>query len=109
MKWILRRAAVSSALAVSLMLSGLPGAKAANAGNGERIAKSSCAACHFVESWMTRDEVADAPPFVVIAGEDDFNADMLVFRVLGSHPNTDFALTRRQANDIAAYMSTLRP
>jgi mono/diheme cytochrome c family protein len=109
MKRILRRTATSFALAVSLMLLALPSAKAADAGNGERIAKSSCAACHFVESWMTRDEVADAPPFVVIAGEDDFNADMLVFRVLGSHPKTDFALTRRQANDIAAYMSTLRP
>ncbi len=93
--------------AISLMLLATAGAKAGDASRGEQIAKSSCAACHFVESRMIRREVADAPPFVVIARQFDFDADMLAFELLDSHPKMNFGLTWRDANDVAAYMSTL--
>jgi mono/diheme cytochrome c family protein len=101
------RLGASLLLAASLGLLALAEAKAGDATRGEEIAKRSCAACHFVESLMIRQEVADAPPFVTIAQQYNFDADMLVFKLLESHPKMNFALTRRDANDVAAYMSTL--
>ena len=95
-------------LAASLMLAALAEARAGDASRGEQIAKSSCAACHVIGSWTTRRDVADAPPFVTIAQQYDFNADMLVFELLESHPKMNFALKWRDANDVAAYMSTLQ-
>jgi mono/diheme cytochrome c family protein len=80
---------------------------AADAGNGERIAQSRCAACHIVVAPNQQRDVADAPPFETIARKFNFDADMLVFHLLDPHPKMNFALTRREANDVAAYMSTL--
>ena len=52
-------------------------------------------------------DVADAPPFEAIARKLDFNADLLVFHLLEPHPKMNFALTGREANDVAASMSML--
>jgi mono/diheme cytochrome c family protein len=82
-------------------------ANAADSNNGERIAQSRCAACHIVVAPNQRRDVADAPPFDTIARKFNFNADMLVFHLLEPHPKMNFALTRPEANDVAAYMSTL--
>ena len=100
--------AARAILAVSLTSLALAGARAADAGDGERIAKSSCAACHIVDSSTMRREVADAPPFVVIARKFHFNADRLVLYLLEAHPRMNFVLARREASDVAAYLSTLR-
>ena len=95
-------------LAISVVSLAPGAAEAADANNGERIAKTSCAACHIVEAPpMVRREVADAPPFIAIARKFNFNADMLVFELIEMHPKMNFALTRREANDVAAYMSAL--
>jgi mono/diheme cytochrome c family protein len=82
-------------------------ADAADAGNGERIAQSRCAARHVLAAPNQQRNVADAPPFEAIARKFDFNADMLVFHLLEPHPKMNFALTRPEANDVAAYMGTL--
>ena len=82
-------------------------ANAADVNNGQRIATSRCAACHIVAAPNQGREVADAPPFEIIARKFDFNSDMLVFHLLEPHPKMNFALTRSEANDVAAYMSTL--
>jgi mono/diheme cytochrome c family protein len=82
-------------------------ADAADPDNGARIAQSRCAACHIVTAPNQRREVADAPPFEDIARKSDFNPDRLVFRLLEPHPKMNFALTRPEANDVAAYMGTL--
>lgn len=97
-------ATVLLAIVASLALAD---AKAADASNGERIAKTSCAACHIVEASMIRREVADAPPFIVIARKFNSSPDLLVLELLEIHPKMNFALTRREANDVAAYISTL--
>lgn len=95
-------------LAISVVSLVPAAAKAADASNGAQIAKTSCAACHIVEAPpIIRREVADAPPFIAIARKFNFNADMLVFDLIEVHPKMNFALTRREANDVAAYMSTL--
>ena len=99
--------AVKVLLAISLASFPLAHTKAADAGNGERIAKDSCAVCHIVEASTARREVADAPPFAAIARKFNFNDNMLLFELLEMHPKMNFALTRREAGDVAAYMSTL--
>jgi mono/diheme cytochrome c family protein len=96
-----------TAIAVlALAVSAVPAA-AADADNGERIAQSRCAACHIVSVQAQQREVADAPPFDTIAGRFGFDADRLTFHLLEPHPKMNFALTRREANDVAAYMSML--
>jgi len=102
LKRIFHRLALAAILAASMAAP----ASAADADNGQRIAQSRCAACHIVVANQQRD-VADAPPFETIARKFDFNADMLVFHLLEPHPKMNFALTRREANDVAAYLSTL--
>jgi mono/diheme cytochrome c family protein len=102
---ISHRLAPAAMLAASMVVT--VQADAADAGNGERIAQSRCAACHIVVAPNQQREVADAPPFETIARKFDFNPDMLVFHLLEPHPKMNFALTRPEANDVAAYMSTL--
>ena len=83
------------------------GANAADAINGERVAKSRCVACHIIGGPDQHREVADALPFEVIARKFGFDSNMLVFELRERHPKMNFVLTRSEANDIAAYMSTL--
>jgi mono/diheme cytochrome c family protein len=82
-------------------------AMAADAENGRRVAESRCVACHIVTTGGTLDLVADAPPFEAIARKFNFDPDMLAFHLREPHPKMNFALTQREANDVAAYMSTL--
>jgi mono/diheme cytochrome c family protein len=84
-----------------------PTAFAADADNGERLAQRWCASCHVVASNQ-RAANADAPPFEVIARMFGFDAKKLVFFLLEPHPKMpSMALTRREADDIAAYIGTL--
>jgi mono/diheme cytochrome c family protein len=81
-------------------------ALAADADNGRDIAQRQCAPCHTVEPHQRR-EVAIAPPFDVIGRKSGFDADTLAYALLEPHPRMNFALTRREAIDVAAYISTL--
>jgi mono/diheme cytochrome c family protein len=83
-------------------------ALAANALNGKRLAELWCAACHVV-TGNQRQANADAPPFEEIAKRPNFSEPGLVTFLLDPHakmPNMN--LTRIEANDIAAYVGTLR-
>ena len=81
---------------------------AADAANGKRVAVRWCAACHVV----TPDQLhayADAPPFKTIAGRPNFSESGLVTFLLNPHAKMpNMSLTRIEANDIAAYIRTLR-
>ena len=81
-------------------------AMAADANNGRDIAQRQCAACHIVEPYQRR-EVAIAPPFDVIGRNSGFDADTLAYALLAPHPKMNFALSQREAIDVAAYISTL--
>ena len=81
-------------------------ALAADADNGKRIAESRCVTCHTVAP-TSRWDVADAPPFGVIARKFQVEPQMLAFAILDPHPRMNVALTRREAEDIAAYINTL--
>lgn len=83
-------------------------ALAADATNGERLARRWCSPCHVVASDQ-RNPTGEAPPFAVIAGSPQFNASRLAFFLLDPHPKMpDMALSRTEAADLAAYIASLR-
>jgi cytochrome c len=92
----------SALIAISVTSAAL----AADADNGRRLAEMRCAACHIVASNQRRD-VADATPFEVIARKFATSPESLAFSLLDPHPRMNVMLTRREAQDIAAYINTL--
>ncbi len=81
-------------------------AHGADAKTGRRLAQSRCAACHIVAPEERR-EVAQAPPFETIARKFGTNYELLVAAIRGPHPKMNFAPTRRETEDLAAYIATL--
>ena len=79
---------------------------AADAENGKRLAQARCASCHAIEPNQGR-QVADAPPFDLIAKRFGDNPEILAFSLLDPHPRMNMTFTRREARDIAAYIGTL--
>ena len=52
---------------------------------------------------------ADAPPFVTIARSPNFDAKRLAYFLLDPHPKMpELPLSRAAAEDVAAYIETLR-
>jgi mono/diheme cytochrome c family protein len=91
---------------VLAVILGVTPAFAADPDNGKRLAQARCVPCHIVEPDQPS-QVADAPPFEVIARKFGPNPDTLAFSLLDPHPRMNLTLTRREAQDIAAYISTL--
>ncbi len=83
-------------------------ARAADARRGARLAAAHCAACHIVAPHA-REEVADAPPFAVIARQYGFEAGAIQAAITGPHRKMNFMPDPAEAADIAAYMTTLGP
>jgi cytochrome c len=79
---------------------------AADSANGQRLAEARCVTCHRVGTDRRR-EIADAPPFEVIAQKFALDPGALAFSMLDPHPRMNVTLTRREAEDIAAYINTL--
>ena len=83
-------------------------AHAADPDNGLRVAERWCASCHLVSASQRRAE-ADVSTFAAIAKMPDFSAPRLAYFLLAPHPKMpDMSLSRRDAEDIAAYIATLR-
>jgi mono/diheme cytochrome c family protein len=82
------------------------GALAADVDNGKRLAEMRCVTCHVV-SPSERRVVTDAPPFEAIAKKYASNPDTLAFLIMNPHPRMNVTLTRREAQDVAAYINTL--
>ncbi len=101
--------AVLSAAAFEIVAAGVArSALAADPSNGMRVAQLWCATCHVV-TVNQRQANADAPPFEEIAKRPNFSEPGLVTFLLDPHakmPNMN--LTRSEANDIAAFIGTLR-
>ena len=84
-----------------------PGYKA-DPDHGLDLAKRWCASCHLVSPDQQRAS-ADVPPFALIAQSPDFDADKLVRFLLDPHPKMpELPLSRMAAEDIAAYIATLK-
>lgn len=94
-------------LAAAVLCTTAP-ARAADAPNGERLAQRWCATCHLV-STDQREGNADAPAFAAIARHPAFTSERVIAFLFGSHPQMpDMSLSRREAEDIAAYIASLR-
>lgn len=80
---------------------------AADADNGERLARRWCSACHVVAADQ-RQASTDAPPFVTIARSPNFDSQKLFYFLIEPHPKMpNMALSRHEAEDIAAYIAGL--
>ena len=83
-------------------------ALAADADHGADLAKRWCAACHVVDGDQ-KQASADAPPFAAIAAKSNFTPEKVAFFLLDPHPKMpNFPLSRNEAADLAAYISSLR-
>jgi len=83
-------------------------ALAADAGQGEVLAKRWCAACHVVSTGQARGST-QAPPFSEIAGRPGFDAAQLALYLLLPHPRMpDMSMSRAEAADLAAYIAAQR-
>jgi len=84
------------------------GARAADAANGEQLARRWCSSCHVVASDQVG-ATGEAPPFATIARRPDFDAAKVAFFLLDPHPKMpSMALSRNEAADLAAYIATLK-
>ena len=93
--------------AAILVIAPSPGS-AADAVHGLDLANRWCASCHLVSSDQQRAS-ADVPPFATIAQSPNFNAKELAYFLLDPHPKMpDLPLSRAAADDIAAYIETLK-
>jgi mono/diheme cytochrome c family protein len=82
-------------------------ALAADARNGEQIARRWCEPCHVVAADQ-REVTGEAPPFASIASRPGFEAARITMFLLDPHPKMpDMSLTRVEAADLAAYIATL--
>jgi len=80
---------------------------AADAHNGEQLARRWCEPCHVVASDQ-REVTGEAPPFASIASRPGFEAARIAMFLLDPHPKMpDMSLTRIEAADLAAYIATL--
>ncbi len=104
-----QRPVLAGLSACLLLASGLNAgnASAADATNGRRIAQARCSPCHIVVPKQ-RQELAKSPPFEDIARQNGFNAEMLAYLILAPHPLMNLTFTREEAEDLAAYIASLR-
>jgi mono/diheme cytochrome c family protein len=81
-------------------------AAAADAAQGQVLAKRWCATCHIVASDQ-QGRTGEAPPFSAIAKIPDLDAARLATFLLLPHPKMpDMNLSRSEAADLAAYIAT---
>ena len=82
-------------------------AMAADAANGENIARRWCAFCHIVASDQRQG--TEAKPFGDIANRPGFDAAQLALFLLNPHPPMpNMGLSRSEAADLAAYIASQR-
>ncbi len=96
-----------------VMLAALPAkeARAAVSGDaaaGKALAESSCASCHLVSPDQTS-ATTEAPPFETIAKRPPEEIENLPAFLAAPHPPMPpISLTRRQIDDIVAYIESLK-
>jgi mono/diheme cytochrome c family protein len=77
---------------------------------GQAIAERSCAHCHLVGSGEQQSAVDGVPTFAALARDPAMTASRLQGFMQAPHPPMpDLALTRREINDVTAYILSLRP
>jgi mono/diheme cytochrome c family protein len=75
---------------------------------GRTLAVRSCAACHVVAANQRSPAVDGAPPFASFADGPLAERRLRVFLQTPHRPMPDLTLTRREIDDLVAYIMTLR-
>ena len=84
-------------------------AAAQDAQQGREIAQRWCSSCHVVERTATVAPANGLPTFPAIAAKPGLSADQLRAAMNPQHSRMpDFALSRRQQDDLIAYINSLR-
>ncbi len=99
-----------STIFAALLFSGLSVAVsfAADVRQGKVLAQRWCASCHLVAPEQ-KQASADVASFAAIGRDRRFDAPRLAFFLLDPHPKMpDMQLTRSEAQDLAAYIKSLR-
>jgi mono/diheme cytochrome c family protein len=92
----------------ALLLASTVRGNCADPEHGLALAKRWCASCHIVSPEQQRAS-ADVPPFATIARSPNFDARQLAYFLLNPHPKMpDLPLSRAAADDITAYIATLK-
>ena len=105
----MRNVKFAAFFAAALALIAIPGspARAADVAHGRALAQRWCAECHVVSADQ-KQASADAPPFVTIA-RSPISAQALAYFLLDPHPvMPTLPLSRIAADDIAAYIKSLK-
>ena len=97
--------AITRSCALLLAIFAATAALAADADNGKQLAVMRCMPCHGIPGQPG--DVAKATPFEVIAQKFTPTPQALAFWILDPHPRMNLTLTRREAEDIAAYINNL--
>jgi mono/diheme cytochrome c family protein len=84
-------------------------AAAQDAAQGHEIARRWCSACHVVDRTSTAAPADGLPTFPALAARADLSADRLRAAINPQHSRMpDFALSKRQQDDLIAYIFSLR-
>ncbi|WP_395708410.1 c-type cytochrome [Reyranella sp.] len=84
-------------------------AAAQDADAGREIARRWCTACHVVERTATEAPANGLPTFPAIAARVDLSSDQLRAAINPQHSRMpDLALSKRQQDDLIAYIFSLR-
>jgi mono/diheme cytochrome c family protein len=95
-------------LCLTLLTAGAMPTLAADVPNGELLARRWCSSCHVVAIDQSSPS-AEAPPFLAIARTPGLDAGKIALFLLYPHPKMpDMGLSRQEATDLAAYISSLR-
>jgi mono/diheme cytochrome c family protein len=98
---------LSLAAAAAVVLSTVA-SYSADVEHGRNLAERWCASCHLVSPDQKRAS-ADVSPFAAIARSPDFDAKSLAYFLLDPHPKMpELPLSRTAANDLAAYIESLK-
>lgn len=97
-----------TAAVILCLLSGSPALAAGDVAAGQELARRWCAGCHVID--RSRQGSDAAPPFVAIARQNPETRGWLRAWLTAPHPPMpNFNLSRRQIDDIIAYLDSLSP
>ena len=94
-------------LAIATIWASIAAAAPAQLDLGEKLARHWCASCHIVASDQKGGSDA-APPFATIARKPGFDGGKIAQFLMDPHPKMpDMQLSRDEAKDLGAYISSL--
>jgi mono/diheme cytochrome c family protein len=99
---------MSTIAVFGMTISAATSAFSADSEHGGTLVERWCSSCHIL-SPRQKGSTTEAPPFPEIARRPDFDAAKLALFLLDPHPKMpNMQLSRAEAADIAAYISTLK-